>query len=265
MFGLAVLHMSQLIRRATDSRGFVMSGLSSSDDHTMHQLGWRDLIDVFVAWRTLAEPNERTIWLDKLDDETVSEGFALQTPLIHGALKTVRTAPYLPRALELAKLLVSEQCNVDCHGLFALLLVPRLRVVYRLFLCSDVSDVGGLYDSIGEDVVVYSDIPLLRPDFDKLSDVDENVTGISITLMELEPDSHLFSVSTPSPPLRWMAFDEQLESIFSVLKEQLEDMQSDSSQHQSAYVLSQSFFLLGSISFMCCAVTLIIVWRCTTI
>ncbi len=79
MFGLAVVDMAQFVRRCLQSSTYVVSGLASCHSGTLHAPGWRDLVDIFVQWRSCAEPNEPTFWLDEFTPECVAEGFALQT------------------------------------------------------------------------------------------------------------------------------------------------------------------------------------------
>lgn len=206
MFGCSSLIMSQCIRQRVARGEFAI--LASSGDRTMHQLGWRDLVDMFVRWRSIAEPNEATIWLDHLDADTVRDGFALHTPLLNGAQKVLRHAPYFQRALTLTKQLMQVQCpaSFDSATLDA------------------ATSVSALHQAVGGDFFVVNEIHRLQPGFEKPSDLsNETLAGVNVTVMEREPSSFLFSISTPSCPLRWHEYDAVLEDIFNLLISLLED------------------------------------------
>jgi hypothetical protein len=87
MFGLSVLEMGQWLRRCVRDPLFQVSGRASCHSRNIHTPGWRDLVDVFVKWRSFADPLEPTNWLDELTPETVAEGFALQAAFVNGPMK----------------------------------------------------------------------------------------------------------------------------------------------------------------------------------
>ena len=206
MFGCITLAMSQCIRQRVACGEFAVA--ASSGDRTLHQLGWRDLVDVFVRWRSIAEPGEATIWLDRLATDTVRDGFALHTPLLNGAQKVLRHAPYFQRALALTKQLVQVQCaaSLDSATLDA------------------AASVSALHQAVGGDFFVVNEIRTLQRGFERPGDLsDDTLAGVNITVLEREPSSFLFSASTPSCPSRWHEFDAILEDIFNLLISLLEE------------------------------------------
>ena len=216
--GLAAVEMTQLVARAVaDGSG------QFEDDCNAAPVGWRDLVDVFARWRLLADPNEPTVWLDAIDDESRRDGFALEVPLVHGHLKVHRTAPYFARTLELTKRLMPAQCGAASTA-------DEQRAL------NAAASVARVHALAGGDFFVVAPLAPLRPGFASaadVGDVDEDaLDGVRVTVMQLggggsggddAPATYLFSVSTPSTLERWARYDAILADIWGTLVATLQD------------------------------------------
>lgn len=110
MFGLASLELAQLVRRhwcslksgglgemVPDAGSSAWRPPSSEGDVArrrvvgVHPVGYRDVFDIAVRWRQLSEPNDPVWWIDRLTPEAFTEGFGLQTPMVNGQLKVIKS------------------------------------------------------------------------------------------------------------------------------------------------------------------------------
>lgn len=122
MAGLAAIEMAQTMRRVVGARlsgsavsvpdiGSSTGGLAGRDSTGSHAFGWRDLADIVVRWRQVAEPNDQVVWVDLLAKEEFEAGFGSHTPMYTGQTKCVRYYYWADRALEMLKSVVAnERC-----------------------------------------------------------------------------------------------------------------------------------------------------------
>ena len=129
MFGLIVLHIAEKLRehyrliKQNSSNGLLIPDAAVSKKHLegrdyfdnfldvrysqdsvgYHILGWRDLFDITVKWRQLAEPHDVVLWIDCTQaQEEGNERVGLQTFLYHNG-KNTRYYPYFNRTFALLR------------------------------------------------------------------------------------------------------------------------------------------------------------------
>lgn len=61
------------------------------------------MYDLIVRWRQVSEPNDAVFYIDRMPPAAFLDGYGLQTPIISGALHTVRYACYSGPALAVLK------------------------------------------------------------------------------------------------------------------------------------------------------------------
>lgn len=79
-----------------------VSGVGSSGKGVdAHVFGWRDMMDLVVKWRQVAEPTDQVVWVDMLTDDEFREGFGSHTPMYSGQTRCARYYSNFPRARDL--------------------------------------------------------------------------------------------------------------------------------------------------------------------
>lgn len=74
-----------------------------------HIFGWRDLYDIAVKWRQVAEPFDTVLWIDcTAAQEDQADKVGLQTFLYHGMGKNIRYYPYFNKTFTLLKRLTPQ-------------------------------------------------------------------------------------------------------------------------------------------------------------
>ena len=68
-FGLAILHIAQLLRPHWHAPQYVAHGSSRVNAATRRLISWRDVFDIAVTWRQFSEPNDPVWWVDALSPE----------------------------------------------------------------------------------------------------------------------------------------------------------------------------------------------------
>ncbi|XP_035680932.1 suppressor of RPS4-RLD 1-like [Branchiostoma floridae] len=194
-FGLAMVDMAQTVQRVwrvmrkQDTSGSIMvTGRASSGCRTSHVFGWRDLFDIAVKWRQASEPNDPVWWVDLLNQETFTEGFGSQTPMILGQCHVVRYYPYWKKAFPLMKDLMKDQCNPSPaqleqineaqtpHDLYAI----RSHDFYVATPCHSQAAPGRIME------------------------------GTRLTIQKKTRYGYTCSIRTPGTPARWKQFDQEM-------------------------------------------------------
>mmetsp|Transcript_2943 Transcript_2943/g.4462 ORF Transcript_2943/g.4462 Transcript_2943/m.4462 type:complete len:1306 (-) Transcript_2943:83-4000(-) len=88
----------------TDDDYFGRDSRNSTKGVEFHALGWRDMYDIAVKWRQLAEPFDTVLWIDcTAAQENKHDKVGLQTFLYHGVGKNIRYYPYFNQTFTLMK------------------------------------------------------------------------------------------------------------------------------------------------------------------
>ena len=104
MFGLAVLHAAQTLRRhvailIAGGKGLEIPNVSSSHSDELiegqssssHIFGWRDFFDIIIRWRQLSAPGDPVWWTDQLTQKQYSERQGMVTYMHNGPAANVRS------------------------------------------------------------------------------------------------------------------------------------------------------------------------------
>ncbi|KAJ9442032.1 Suppressor of RPS4-RLD 1 [Diplonema papillatum] len=103
--GYAMLEVSEFIRG-------LLGGTSPSVGSKSNGLTcpWKALFSSAVKWRQVVDQRDTVYWIDGLSEESLREGFGVQTPMIIGEQKVVKYHQYHDRCLALLKEAVVDQC-----------------------------------------------------------------------------------------------------------------------------------------------------------
>jgi tetratricopeptide (TPR) repeat protein len=210
--GLAIVELAQamneqLAARRAGNTVWVSSAGSSvqAGASGRHQFGWRDLMDIVVKWRQVAEPNDQVVWVDLLTRREFEAGFGSHTPMFTGQTKCVRYYMNFTRAMALHK----EVLLRDGHAFDAQNRPLPCGSATQRGAIQSATTAQDMYAVIGTDSWVVVHIKsVLRPGM--------TMEGTRLTLVKVpnQPDAFEFSIRTPVTPPRWKEFDAELEAAF---------------------------------------------------
>jgi tetratricopeptide (TPR) repeat protein len=200
VFGFGMLAISQQLRalfRAERSEPVPAARSSAASD--AHAFGWRDLYDMGVRWRQIAEPNDPVFWVDQLTPEQFAEGFGSHTPMVTKQTHVVRYSPFLQRATDIVRALLLE-----CGG-------AGLTASERGAIAA-ARDYKELVSAVGRDFwVVTRCESRARP-----GAVIEG-TRLTMQLLDAQIGTYEVSIRTPGTPHRWSQFDVEMSHHFAEL------------------------------------------------
>jgi tetratricopeptide (TPR) repeat protein len=201
IFGLGMIAIAQELRAvfaAAAGAAQVPKERSSYASET-HEFGWRDLYDMGVRWRQIAEPNDPVFWVDALTPEQFAEGFGSHTPMVTKQTHVVRYSPFLQRATDIVRALLLE------HGGAMLSAAERAAV-------AEARDYRALVRAMGRDFwVVTRCESRARP-----GAVMEG-TRLTMQLLDAQLQTYEVSIRTPGTPQRWEQFDAEMRHHFAEL------------------------------------------------
>uniref|UniRef100_M3ZW50 Tetratricopeptide repeat domain 13 n=1 Tax=Xiphophorus maculatus TaxID=8083 RepID=M3ZW50_XIPMA len=95
--GLATLEVMQAMHRTWSSSKVRVNGKT-------RQMQWRDMFDIAVKWRRIADPDQPVLWLDQMPARSLSRGFNNHINLIRsGQIINIRYLAYFDNILEFIK------------------------------------------------------------------------------------------------------------------------------------------------------------------
>lgn len=216
-FGLAVLEMAQLLRRHVKSEGGVRvphAGSSRGSRHWcrsaaacdvdgVHIVGYRDVVDIAVRWRQLADPNDAVFWFEFVPRER--QGYMLTTHLVVGDRLIEKYAVNIPAVLRTLKAVMREKFFVG-DDIFES--SPMRLSSSQSAALQTAETMQQLYDLIGEGFWVI--IPV-----EGVQGLDV-LDGARLVLTKGGPsfEDLTLTIRTPSSTERLAAFETELEAAF---------------------------------------------------
>ncbi|XP_057208902.1 tetratricopeptide repeat protein 13 isoform X2 [Triplophysa rosa] len=94
--GLATIEVMQAMQRTWSNSKVRVNGKT-------RQLQWRDMFDIAVKWRRIADPDQPVLWLDQMPARTLSRGFNNHINLIRGQIINIRYLEYFNSILSFVK------------------------------------------------------------------------------------------------------------------------------------------------------------------
>ncbi|ELP87396.1 tetratricopeptide repeat protein, tpr, putative [Entamoeba invadens IP1] len=149
---------------------------------------WRDLAEIVVKFRQIAEPADGAIWINKLTKQQFEDGFGSNTTLKTAQTRVARYWPMFPRTFALFKKLFTEQTNFPAD--------KKERV-------NATDDVDEVRKIINRDN--YYMTTICR------NEAGDKLEGTWLLIEKSELGS-MFSIKTPCLPKRFNSFDKELKS-----------------------------------------------------
>ncbi|XP_062497876.1 tetratricopeptide repeat protein 13 isoform X1 [Pezoporus occidentalis] len=94
--GLATLEVMQAVQRTWANSKVRMNGKT-------RLMQWRDMFDIAVKWRRIADPDQPVLWLDQMPARSLSRGFNNHINLIRGQVINMRYLEYFEKILHFIK------------------------------------------------------------------------------------------------------------------------------------------------------------------
>uniref|UniRef100_A0AAQ6AE59 Tetratricopeptide repeat domain 13 n=1 Tax=Amphiprion ocellaris TaxID=80972 RepID=A0AAQ6AE59_AMPOC len=94
--GLATLEVMQAMHRTWSNSKVRVNGKT-------RQMQWRDMFDIAVKWRRIADPDQPVLWLDQMPARSLSRGFNNHINLIRGQIINIRYLAYFDNILDFIK------------------------------------------------------------------------------------------------------------------------------------------------------------------
>uniref|UniRef100_A0AAR2LLA4 Tetratricopeptide repeat domain 13 n=1 Tax=Pygocentrus nattereri TaxID=42514 RepID=A0AAR2LLA4_PYGNA len=94
--GLATIEVMQAMHRTWSNSKVRVNGKT-------RQLQWRDMFDIAVKWRRIADPDQPVLWLDQMPARSLSRGFNNHINLIRGQIINIRYMEYFGSILNFIK------------------------------------------------------------------------------------------------------------------------------------------------------------------
>ncbi|KAK1170738.1 tetratricopeptide repeat protein 13 [Acipenser oxyrinchus oxyrinchus] len=194
--GLATLEVMQAIQRTWSNSKVRVNGKT-------RQMQWRDMFDIAVKWRRVADPDQPVLWLDQMPARSLSRGFNNHINLIRGQIINIRYLAYFDKILSFIK----DRILVY-HGAYN----PRGLSEVRQAL-EDVNKVEDLlpimkFNSKTRDgFTVNTKVP-------SLNEPGKEYDGCTITITGDRVGNMLFSVETQTTEERTQQYQLEIESLY---------------------------------------------------
>uniref|UniRef100_A0A8C8M8C4 Tetratricopeptide repeat domain 13 n=1 Tax=Oncorhynchus tshawytscha TaxID=74940 RepID=A0A8C8M8C4_ONCTS len=185
--GLATLEVMQAMQRTWSNSKVRVNGKT-------RQMQWRDMFDIAVKWRRIADPDQPVLWLDQMPARSLSRGFNNHINLIRGQIINIRYLAYFDNILNFIKdrILVYHR-HLGMQGLkYYDSDFTKVHLVVCPLMNVDVQHHGGYMDHV----------------------TDHSVCSDGVYLCGLRVGNMLFSVETQTTEERTQQYQSEIESIY---------------------------------------------------
>uniref|UniRef100_A0A673Y6V1 Tetratricopeptide repeat domain 13 n=1 Tax=Salmo trutta TaxID=8032 RepID=A0A673Y6V1_SALTR len=194
--GLATLEVMQAMQRTWSNSKVRVNGKT-------RQMQWRDMFDIAVKWRRIADPDQPVLWLDQMPARSLSRGFNNHINLIRGQIINIRYLAYFEKILNFIK----DRILVY-HGAYN----PRGLLEVRQALenvdkVEDLLPIMKFNSKTRDGFTVNSKVPSLK-------DPGKEYDGFTITITGDRVGNMLFSVETQTTEERTQQYQSEIESIY---------------------------------------------------
>ncbi|XP_051500787.1 tetratricopeptide repeat protein 13-like isoform X2 [Myxocyprinus asiaticus] len=194
--GLATIEVMQAMQRTWSNSKVRVNGKT-------RQLLWRDMFDIAVKWRRIADPDQPVLWLDQMPARSLSRGFNNHINLIRGQIINIRYLEYFSSILSFVK----DRILVY-HGAYN----PRglQEVKQALESVNKVEDLLPImkFNSKTRDgFTVNSKVPSWK-------DPGKEYDGFTITITGDRVGNILFSVETQTTDDRTQQYQSEIEALY---------------------------------------------------
>uniref|UniRef100_A0A8C7QIK3 Tetratricopeptide repeat domain 13 n=1 Tax=Oncorhynchus mykiss TaxID=8022 RepID=A0A8C7QIK3_ONCMY len=195
--GLATLEVMQAMQRTWSNSKVRVNGKT-------RQMQWRDMFDIAVKWRRIADPDQPVLWLDQMPARSLSRGFNNHINLIRGQIINIRYLAYFDNILNFIKdrILVYHRAY-NPRGLLEV-----RQALENVNTVEDLLPIMKQFNSKTRDgFTVNSKVPSLK-------DPGKEYDGFTITITGDRVGNMLFSVETQTTEERTQQYQSEIESIY---------------------------------------------------
>ncbi|XP_059945868.1 tetratricopeptide repeat protein 13 isoform X3 [Mesoplodon densirostris] len=195
--GLAALEVMQAVQRTWTSSKVRMNGKT-------RLMQWRDMFDIAVKWRRIADPDQPVLWLDQMPARSLSRGFNNHINLIRGQVINMRYLEYFEKILHFIKdrILVYHGAN-NPKGLLEVR--EALEKVHKV---EDLLPIMKQFNTKTKDgFTVNTKVPSLK-------DQGKEYDGFTITITGDKIGNILFSVETQTTEERTQLYHAEIDALY---------------------------------------------------
>ncbi|XP_068837963.1 tetratricopeptide repeat protein 13 isoform X3 [Capricornis sumatraensis] len=195
--GLAALEVMQAVQRTWMNSKVRMNGKT-------RLMQWRDMFDIAVKWRRIADPDQPVLWLDQMPARSLSRGFNNHINLIRGQVINMRYLEYFEKILHFIKdrILVYHGAN-NPKGLLEVR--EALEKVHKV---EDLLPIMKQFNTKTKDgFTVNTKVPSLK-------DQGKEYDGFTITITGDKVGNILFSVETQTTEERTQLYHAEIDALY---------------------------------------------------
>ncbi|XP_048391616.1 tetratricopeptide repeat protein 13 isoform X1 [Stegostoma tigrinum] len=195
--GFATLEIMQVVQRAWSNSKIRVSGKT-------RLMQWKDMFDIAVKWRRIADPDQPVLWLDQMPAQSLSRGFNNHINLIRGQIINMRYLAYFDKILNFIKdrILVYHGTN-NPKGLSEVR--DALEKVKKI---EDLLPIMKQFNSKTRDgFTVNTKVPSLKHQ-------GKEYDGFTITITGDRVGNMLFSVETQTTQERTQQYHDEIEALY---------------------------------------------------
>ncbi|XP_074846296.1 tetratricopeptide repeat protein 13 isoform X2 [Carettochelys insculpta] len=194
--GLAALEVMQAVQRTWANSKVRMNGKT-------RLMQWRDMFDVAVKWRRIADPDQPVLWLDQMPARSLSRGFNNHINLIRGQVINMRYLEYFEKILHFIKdrILVYHGAN-NPKGLLEVR--EALEKVHKV---EDLLPIMKFNSKTRDGFTVNTKVPSLK-------DQGKEYDGFTITITGDKVGNILFSVETQTTEERTQLYHAEIDALY---------------------------------------------------
>ncbi|XP_015201148.1 tetratricopeptide repeat protein 13 isoform X2 [Lepisosteus oculatus] len=194
--GLATLEVMQAMQRTWSNSKVRVNGKT-------RQMQWRDMFDIAVKWRRIADPDQPVLWLDQMPARSLSRGFNNHINLIRGQIINIRYLAYFDSILNFIK----DRILVY-HGAYnSRGLVEVRQALENVNKVEDLLPIMKFNSKTRDGFTVNSKVPSLK-------DSGKEYDGFTITITGDRVGNMLFSVETQTTEERTQQYQSEIESLY---------------------------------------------------
>ncbi|XP_054852380.1 tetratricopeptide repeat protein 13 [Eublepharis macularius] len=195
--GLAVLEVMQAVQRTWVNAKVRINGKSKL-------MQWRDMFDIAVKWRRIADPDQPVLWLDQMPSRSLRRGFNNHISLIRGQVINMRYLNYFEKILDFIK--------------------DRIRVYHSTHNHKELVDIREALDQVHK---VEELLPIMKQLNSKtrdgftvstkvpsLKDSGQEYDGCTITITGDKIGNILFSLETQTTEERTQLYHAEIDALY---------------------------------------------------
>ncbi|XP_023652980.1 tetratricopeptide repeat protein 13 isoform X2 [Paramormyrops kingsleyae] len=194
--GLATIEVMQAMQRTWSNSKVRVNGKT-------RPMQWRDMFDIAVKWRRIADPDQPVLWLDQMPARSLSRGFNNHINLIRGQIINIRYLDYFDNILSFIK----DRILVY-HGAYN----PRGIIEVRQALenvnkVEDLLPIMKFNSKTRDGFTVNSKVPSLK-------DPGKEHDGFTITITGDRVGNMLFSIDSQTTEDRTEQYQSEIELLY---------------------------------------------------